>query len=76
MGSKRRVAIWRIRKKGEYVILDYPGKPKNFDCVFRSQNDMVEFARASGLVLKERVVQYVRNNHDRRRISSLDADRL
>lgn len=54
MGSKRRVAIWCIRKKGEYVILDYPGKPKNFDCVFNSQNDMVMFARNAKLILKER----------------------
>ena len=54
MGSKRRVAIWRIRKKGEYVILDYPGKPKNFDCVFHSQLDMMEFARSAKLILKER----------------------
>ena len=76
MGSKRRVAIWYVRKKNEYVILDYPGKPKNFDCVFHSQNDMMEFARASGLVLKERVVQYVRNNHDRGGLRRMDMDRL
>ena len=54
MGSKRRVAVWYIRKKNEYVILDYPGKPKNLDCVFRSQNDMMEFARSAKLILKER----------------------
>lgn len=54
MGSKRRVAIWCIRKKNEFVILDYPGKPKNFDCVFHSQNDMMEFARSAKLILKER----------------------
>ena len=54
MGTRRKVAVWFLRRKGEYVILDYPGKPKNFDCVFHSQNDMMEFARSAKLILKER----------------------
>ena len=74
MGTKRRVCIWFKRRKNEYVAI-YPGQPKNTETVFPDQGAMVEFARASGFVLKERV-QNVRNNHDRRRISSLDADRL
>ena len=54
MGTRRKVAVWFLRRKNEYVILDYPGKPKNFDCVFNSQNDMVMFARNAKLILKER----------------------
>ena len=54
MGTRRKVAIWFLRRKGEYIILSYPGKPKNFDCVFHSQNDMVMFARNAKLILKER----------------------
>lgn len=54
MGTRRKVAVWYLRRRGEYVIADYPGKPKNLDCVFNSQNDMVEFARSAGLILKER----------------------
>jgi len=54
MGTKRKVAIWFLRRRGEYIILSYPGKPKNFDCVFHSQFDMMEFARSAGLILKER----------------------
>jgi len=75
MGTRRKVCIWYKRRRGEYVAI-YPGQPKNTENVFPDQGSLVEFARASGLVLKERVVQNVRNNHDRRRISSLDADRL
>lgn len=76
MGTKRKVAIWFLRRRGEYVILSYPGKPKNFDCVFHSQLDMMEFARASGLVLKERVIGNVRNSYDRAGLRRMDADRL
>lgn len=75
MGTRRKVCIWYKRRRGEYVAI-YPGQPKNTETVFPDQGALVEFARASRLVLKERVVQNVRNNHDRRRISSLDADRL
>ena len=54
MGTRRKVAVWYLRRRGEYVILSYPGKPKNLDCVFHTQNDMMEFARSAGLILKER----------------------
>lgn len=54
MGTKRKVAIWFLRRRGEYVILSYPGKPKNVDHIFNSQFDMMEFARSAGLILKER----------------------
>ncbi len=53
MGTRRRVAIWFIRRHGEYVILSYPGKPKNLDCVFPSQNEMLAFARSARLMLKQ-----------------------
>lgn len=74
VGSKRRVAIWYIRNKGEYVVIP-PHKPKNIDYIFCNQRDMLEFARASHFVLKERV-QNVRNNHDRGGLRRMDMDRL
>ena len=50
--------------------------PKNTETVFPSQDALVEFARASGLVLKERVIGNVRNSYDRTGLRRMDLDRL
>ena len=75
MGTRRKVCIWYKRRRGEYIAI-YPGQPKNTETVFPDQGALVEFARASRLVLKERVVQNVRNNHDRGGLRRMDMDRL
>lgn len=74
MGTRRKVCIWYKRRKNEYVAI-YPGQPKNTENVFPDQGSLVEFARASRLVLKERV-QNVRNGHDRGGLRRMDVDRL
>lgn len=75
MGTKRRVCVWYRRKRNEYVAV-YPGQPKNTETVFPSQDALIEFARASGLVLKERVIGNVRNGYDRAGLRRMDMDRL
>ena len=51
MGTHRRVAIWYIRRRGEYVMM-MPGH-KNAEMVFTNQQDMQEAAKASKLILRQ-----------------------
>lgn len=53
MGTKRRVATWYMRRKGEFVVKPPHWKPTDGDIVFTNQNQMMEFARASKLMLKQ-----------------------
>lgn len=52
MGTRRKVATWYIRRPGEFVVFP-PGWGKNPGLVFSKQSQMLEFARASRLVLKQ-----------------------
>ena len=53
MGTRRRVAAWYVRRPGEFVVV-LPGQKKNDpELVFSKQSQMVEFARASKLVLRQ-----------------------
>lgn len=54
MGTKRRVCIWHQRRKNEYLVEPPGWKPEDGDIIFSNQGQMLEFARASRLVLKER----------------------
>lgn len=54
MGTKRRVATWYKRRRGEFVVRTPNWKPKDGDIVFTDQDQMIKFARAARLVLKER----------------------
>lgn len=54
MGTKRRIAEWWMRRPGEFVLRPPGWKPGDGDIVFTQQSQMMEFARASRLVLKQR----------------------
>ena len=59
MGTKRKVALWWRRRRNEYVVLPPGWKPeKHGEITFASLDLMVEFARASGLILRERERNY------------------
>ena len=53
MGTKRRVAVWFQRRKGEYVVLPPGWKRRDGELVFTTQGQMVAFARASKLMLRQ-----------------------
>lgn len=53
MGTRRKVAIWFKRGRKEYVVMPPGWKPKEGFIVFSDKAQMIEFARASGLVLKD-----------------------
>lgn len=55
MGTKRRVCIWYMRNKSEYVVQPPGWKPMEGDIVFAHRDQMIKFARAARLVLKEKV---------------------
>lgn len=52
MGTRRKVATWRMRRRGEFVVTP-PGwkADRDGELVFTDQGQMMEFARASRLVL-------------------------
>jgi hypothetical protein len=52
MGTRRKTATWRMRRRGEYVVTP-PGwkAERDGELVFTDQGQMMEFARASRLVL-------------------------
>ncbi len=53
VGTRRKVATWYIRRPGEFVVIP-PGWRKNDPgLVFTKQSQMLEFARASRLMLKQ-----------------------
>lgn len=54
MGTRRKVCVWYKRRKHEYVVEPPGWKPRDGDIVFSDQNQMMSFAHASKLVLKER----------------------
>lgn len=53
MGKKRRIATWWMRRPGEFVVRPPGWKPGDGDIVFTQQSQMMEFARASRLVLRD-----------------------
>ena len=54
MGTKRKVALWYERRRGEYVVLPPNWKPKDDgSIVFTDRGQMLAFARASRLVLRQ-----------------------
>ena len=54
MGTKRKVCIWWERRKGELVAQPPGWKPSDGTIVFSKQSQLLEFARASGLMLSQR----------------------
>ena len=54
MGTKRRIAEWWVRSKGEYVVAPAGWKPRDGEIVFTEKKDMLGFARAARLILRER----------------------
>lgn len=55
MGTKRRVCIWWMRGDGEYVAVPAGWNVKKFgEFLFRDRGQLLKFARASKLILKER----------------------
>lgn len=55
MGTKRRVCLWYKRAKGEYVVLPPNWRPdRDGLMVFHDTNDMMKFAKAARLMLRER----------------------
>lgn len=53
MGTRRRVALWYMRRRGEYVV-NVPGPTTRVDHVFPNRQMMLDAARAARLILKER----------------------
>ena len=53
MGTKRRVCLWYRRQKGEYVVKPPGWKPEHGDLVFTDKAQMIDFARASKLMLRD-----------------------
>lgn len=53
MGTRRKVATWREIRKGEYLVRPAGWKPNHGDIVFTDRGDMLRFARASRMMLKQ-----------------------
>lgn len=53
MGTRRKVCLWRQRRPHEFVVKPPHWKPADGDIVFTNQGQMMEFARASKLMLKQ-----------------------
>lgn len=51
MGSKVRFAVWH--KMGRLFIVRPPGWPKNVDLSFTDQSDMIRWAQAAHVMLKD-----------------------
>ena len=52
MGTRRKTATWRMRRRGEYVVTPSGWKSeRDGELVFTDQGQMMEFARAARLVL-------------------------
>lgn len=52
MGTRRRTAAWHVRRRGEYVVIPAGSKPeRDGTLVFPDQQAMMNFARASRLVM-------------------------
>ena len=54
MGTKRKVCVWWREGKHEYVCEPPGWKPKYGIISFADKQDMLSFARASRLMLRER----------------------
>lgn len=54
MGTKRRVCIWYQRGKHDYVVEPPNWKPKDGITSFAHKRDMIMFAEAAKLILKEK----------------------
>lgn len=57
MGKRRKVAVWWMRAHGEYVLRPPGWKPGHGEIVFTQQSQMMDFARASRLMLKQLKVE-------------------
>ena len=55
MGTKRRVCVWEQRGSREFAVEPPGWRPKDGDIIFTKRSQMLDFARAAGLILKERV---------------------
>lgn len=53
MGTRRRVAIWYVRRRGEFVVKPQGKGYGKAELVFPSQTEMLSFARSARLVLKQ-----------------------
>lgn len=53
MGTKRRVAVWYQRRKGEFVVIPPNWKARDGELVFTTQGQMMAFAKASKLILRQ-----------------------
>lgn len=53
MGTKRKIAEWHM--KGKLFVVRPPDWPKNTEVTFTKQGQMIAYAQAAGLILKERV---------------------
>ena len=51
MATKARFAVWR--RVGKLFVVQPPGWPKNVELSFTEQNDMIEWARGCGVMLKD-----------------------
>ena len=54
MGTRRRVCEWWQAGKSEYFCRPAGWRPKDGDIVFTDQGQMIKFARAGRMILKER----------------------
>jgi hypothetical protein len=70
MGTKRKVATWWQRRPHEFVVRPHKWKPKDGEIVFASKGQMLNFARTTGMVLKERIIHDTVRDH--RRIGTAD----
>lgn len=60
MGTNIRFAVWY--KRGRIFIVRPPGWPKNVDLSFTDQGDMMEWAKAEHVMLKDGNVRRERND--------------
>lgn len=55
MGTKRRICLWWQRGKHDYTCLPYGWKPqRDGEISFSSKERLLAFARAGGMILKEK----------------------
>ena len=66
MGTRRRTATWRMRRRGEYVVTPSGWKSeRDGELVFTDQGQMMEFARAARLILVDATRRDGRRNNAR-----------
>lgn len=54
MGTRRRVCLWWQRGRHDYVVEPPNWKPKDGTMCFAHKSDMIPFAQAARLILKEK----------------------